>query len=74
MKVFIRKAAIQEILIRRCKSQNWLAHKLELSSGYMSQLMDGSRNPSPKIRQRIMDNLPEHDFDDLFVIKKTGKK
>lgn len=71
MKVFLRNKAIKKILIRKNKSQNWLAHRLEVSTGYMSQLMDGSRNPSPKLRERIMNNLPEYSFDDLFKIKET---
>jgi transcriptional regulator with XRE-family HTH domain len=75
MKVYLRSREIKKILIRKNKSQNWLAHRLEVSSGYMSQLMDGSRNPSPVLRERIMNNLPEHKFDDLFLIKeaKNGK-
>ncbi len=71
MKVFLRSKEIKKILIRKNKSQNWFAHKLEISSGYMSQLMDGSRNPSPHIREKIMKNLPEHGFDDLFLIMET---
>ena len=50
-------------------SQNWLAMKIGVSSGYMSQLMDGSRHPSPDVRRRLLDLFPECDFDDLFVIK-----
>ena len=68
MKVLLRSKKIKKILIRKNKSQNWFAHKLEISSGYMSQLMDGSRNPSPRLREKIMNNLPEHEFDDLFLI------
>lgn len=71
MKVLLKNKAIKEILIRKNKSQNWLAHRLEVSSGYMSQLMEGSRNPSPKLRERILNNLPEHKFDDLFEIKES---
>ena len=69
MKVKLRENKIKRILIRKNKSHNWLAYKVEISSGYMSQLMDGSRNPSPKLRERIMNILPGHEFDDLFVIK-----
>lgn len=71
IKVYLRNKEIKKILIRKNKSQNWLAHRLEVSTGYMSQLMDGSRNPSPKLRERIMNHLPEHSFDDLFEIKET---
>ena len=38
----------------------------------MSQLMDGSRNPSPILRERIMKKLSEHKFDDLFEIKEIN--
>jgi len=69
MKVFLRNKAIRKILIRKNKSQNWFAHRIEVSTGYMSQLMDGSRYPSPKVREKIMNNLPDFSFDDLFVIK-----
>jgi len=71
IKVYLRNKEIKKILIRKNKSQNWFAHRLEVSSGYMSQLMDGSRNPSPKLRERIMNNLPEYKFDKLFEIKET---
>ncbi|MFZ5801647.1 MAG: XRE family transcriptional regulator [Candidatus Omnitrophota bacterium] len=69
MKVLLKAKDIKKRLIRKNKSQNWLAYRLEVSSGYMSQLMDGSRSPSPKLRERIMNQFPESGFDDLFVIK-----
>jgi len=72
MKVYMRRKEVKKILIRKNKSQNRLACSLEISSGYMSQLMNGSRNPSPKLRERIMKKLPEHKFDDLFEIKEIN--
>ena len=69
MKTSLKARALQKILIRKNKSQNWFAHRIEISTGYMSQLMDGSRCPSPKVREKIMNNLPEYKFDDLFQIK-----
>jgi len=74
MKVYLRNRKIRKRLIRENKSQNWFAYELKVSSGYMSQLMDGSRNPSPKLRERITDIFPDCEFDDLFIIKETGKK
>lgn len=71
MRVYLKRGSLEKILIRKNKSQNWFAHRIEVSSGYMSQLMDGSRCPSPKVRERIMNNFPEHGFDDLFRIKET---
>jgi hypothetical protein len=69
MRTYLKNKALQKILIRKNKSQNWFAHRIEVSTGYMSQLMDGSRCPSPKVREKIMNNLPDYSFDDLFAIK-----
>jgi len=32
-------------------------------------LMDGSRNPSPRLREKIMNKLLDYKFDDLFIIQ-----
>jgi hypothetical protein len=69
MRTYLKNKTLQKILIRKNKSQNWFAHRIEVSTGYMSQLMDGSRCPSPKVREKIMNNLPDYGFDDLFAIK-----
>jgi len=69
MKVLLKSKEIKKILIRKNKSQNWFAHKLEVSSGYMCQLMNRLRNPSPKLRERIMKELPEYTWDELFKIE-----
>ncbi len=74
MKVFLKKQALQMILVKKNKSQNWLAYRMEISSGYISQLMDGKRCPSPKLRERMMIQLPECNFDDLFEISEHSHK
>lgn len=71
MKVLLKAKNIRKRLIRKNKSQNWLAYRMEISSGYMSQLMDGSRHPSGDLRQRLMDFFPECEFGDLFLIKEN---
>jgi hypothetical protein len=69
MKVAIKRKEIQKILARKSKSQNWLAYRLKITSGYMSQLMCGTRNPSPELRGKILELLPGCDFDLIFKIK-----
>lgn len=69
MKVLLKANNIRKRLIRKNQSQNWLAYRMDISSGYMSQLMDGSRHPSGKLRQRLMDIFSECEFGDLFLIK-----
>ena len=72
MKVYLKTNVIQKKLFRKNKSQNWLAEQFGISSGYMSQLMDGSRNPSPVLRVRILKVFRGHEFDDLFVIRENA--
>jgi len=69
MRAYLKSKNIKKLMIRKNKSQNWLAYRLDISSGYMSQLMDGSRSPSPKVRQNLLNIFSECSFDDLFVIK-----
>lgn len=69
MKVIIRQNKIREMLARKNKSQNWLALRIGVSSGYMSQLIAGSRCPSPKIRESMLEHFPERNFDDLFILE-----
>ena len=72
MKVNLKTKFIRRKLIKKNMSQNWLALRIGVSSGYMSQLMDGSRHPSPNVRQKFLDVFPECNFDDLFLIKERG--
>ena len=57
------------LLARRNMSQNSLARVLGLSTGYMAQLMNGDRYPSPRLRQRMLDILNPLSFDDLFIVE-----
>ena len=68
MKVKLKSTQIKTILIRKNLSQNWLAKRIGTSTGYMSQLMNGSRSPSPKIREKIIKSLGITEFDDIFQI------
>jgi transcriptional regulator with XRE-family HTH domain len=71
MKVDLKAKELKEKLARRSMSQNCFALKLKVSSGYMSQLFSGTRNPSPKLRIKILDalELNEKNFDDIFKIE-----
>lgn len=71
MRVYLNTEAIKRKLIRSNLSQGYLAKKIGICTGYMSQLMDGSRHPSAKIRKRLMNIFSESSFDDLFIIKEN---
>lgn len=78
MIVKLKALDLKKYLARRNMSQNSFAQKIGVSSGYMSQILCGERNPSPTVRERILDALnssqklrgqPEYRFDDLFLIR-----
>lgn len=71
MVVAIRGDQIRKILARKNMSQNCFAMRLGVSSGYMSQLMSGVRNPSPVLREKILSELKmnENGFDEIFELK-----
>lgn len=60
---------VWELLNRRHLSQNELAVLVGTSSGYLSQLMCGTRSPSAELRRRLVDVLGVADFDDLFTLE-----
>jgi len=68
LKAKLKAPVVRRFLARKNRSQNWLARKMEISSGYLSQMLNGTRNPSPRVRERIMDVFEAHDFDDLFIV------
>ncbi|MBI5407929.1 MAG: helix-turn-helix transcriptional regulator [Nitrospirae bacterium] len=75
MVVALRKEKIKKILARKNMSQNAFAFRIGVSSGYMSQLMSGIRNPSPLLRERLLTvlKLDENNFDKIFRIRNTNR-
>ena len=73
IKVRINQDAVQVAMAKRNMSQNMLAIRAGISSGYISQLMCGTRYPSPKVRQKILDVLGM-DFDDVFIIEREERE
>jgi len=71
MIVGIKRTRILRMLAKKNMSQNCFAYRLGVSSGYMSQLMLGTRNPSPILRQKILTalKLDESGFDEVFHLK-----
>jgi transcriptional regulator with XRE-family HTH domain len=66
--VRLNSCVLRDMMARQNLSQDRLARRLRISSTFLSQLLAGRRNPSPAIRQRILDALEHYNFDDLFVI------
>ncbi len=64
---FLVRSELQRELARLNLSQNRLARKCRISSGYMSQLLTGERAPGPEVRKRLLSALPTLTFDQMFV-------
>lgn len=70
-KVRLHCSNIEMFLLKSNLSQNDLAYKLRISSGFMSQLMKGDRCLSPALRRKIVKALKGYTWDQLFEIVKT---
>jgi len=70
MRVKVKGDFIREILIRKNKSQNWLAKKICISSGYMTQILNGVKHPSSGVREKIQGYFKDNKFDELFIIER----
>ena len=68
-RVLLKTAAVWEMLDRLDMSQNELARRCGVTSGYLSHLMNGRRSPSPRVRRRLMEVLGVDDFHVLFFIE-----
>ena len=69
----LRAEVVWELLNRLNLSQNELARRAGIRSGYMSQLIGGQRFASPGVRRRLMHALGVTEFDDLFILEKTDE-
>ena len=72
IKVKLNQEAVLKAIARRNMSQNMLAVRAGISSGYISQILCGTRNPSPIVRQKLQDVLEPLTFDDIFIIEENG--
>jgi len=62
----LRRRPILRLLAKQNMSQNDLARKCGLSSGFMSQLLTGERLPGPSTRRKIMARFPKAAFEVIF--------
>ena len=63
---------VWELLNRLNMTQNELARLAGISSGYLSQLMTGTRRPSAELRRRLMEALGVTRFEDLFFLENVS--
>jgi transcriptional regulator with XRE-family HTH domain len=73
LKTMLNRAFVERMLTKRNISQNSLAKRLRISSGYMSLIMNGDRYVSARIRRRICRYFRRYDFSDIFIIIDDNK-
>ena len=60
---------LQEFLDRSNLTQKDMASLVGISEAYFSQLMNGDRSPSAKLRRRFQEVVGLTDFDRLFTME-----
>ena len=68
MKVRLNTRAVWDRLARQNMSQNEMARRLGVTSGYVSQLINSKRCPSPGLRVRLQEVLGGASFQELFIV------
>ena len=71
LRVKLNPHKVWELLNRLNMTQNELARLVGTSSGYLSQLMSGTRCPSADMRKRLMEALGVTRFEDLFILEQV---
>ena len=66
--------ALWKQLIRCNMPQKELARRAKISKGYLSQIISGTRFPSARVRKLLQKALGVTQFEDLFLLERTGEE
>lgn len=72
MNTKINKNEVKATMFKKGLDLNSLSRKLEVGSSYLSLIINGKRNPSPKLAKRIAETLGV-EITDIFTIE-TNKE
>jgi len=72
VKVRVNSKSLWDVIARQNLSQNEMAARLGISKSYLSQIVCGTRCPSPKLRRKMLDILSPLTFDDLFIVEERN--
>ena len=70
-KIRLNPVPVQEFMDRSNLTQRDMAYLVGISEAYFSQLMNGDRSPSAKVRSRIQQVMGVDDFDTLFIVEEN---
>ncbi len=68
-RIKLKPAPVQDFMDRSNLAQKAMACLIEISEAYFSQLMNGDRSPSAKVRGRLQQVMGVEDFDALFIVE-----
>lgn len=73
MKIVVKdKLFLKEKIVKAGYSLRGFGRKINISSGYIIQICNGDRNPSPDVAKRMTDEL-QVEFDSIFFISNAHK-
>jgi len=70
LKTRVKEMVLWDFMTKNNPSQKEMAERLGISPGYMSQMLCGTRHPSPALRRRMLEVMGPLAFDDLFSVEK----
>ena len=65
----LRPVPVQDFMDRNNMTQKRMAELLGISEAYFSQIMNGDRSPSAKVRAGLQKVMGVEDFDELFFVE-----
>lgn len=68
MKVIMQSNEVRQAMLREGYNISALAEQVKVGVSYMSQILNGKRNPSPKLAKRIADTLGV-EIEEIFTIE-----
>lgn len=68
LQVVVKFRKLREIIARKNMGQNSFARAAALTSGHVSQILNGKRMPSAYVRAKVMKALGV-EFDEVFSIR-----
>ena len=68
-RIMLNPVPVQDFLDRSNLTQKDMACLVGISEAYFSQLMNGDRSPSARVRSRFQQVMGVDDFDQLFIVE-----
>ena len=65
----LKPVPVQDFMDRTNKTQKQMAELIGISEAYFSQIMNGDRSPSAKVRAGLQRIMGVSDFDELFYVE-----